>query len=64
MAGAFISKWGVHILEEESACLCVFMWVCFVRRLPLAALSDIWQGDFLACGQAERGKRSVRRQAA
>lgn len=41
--------------EEESVCL----EVCFV--LPLAALSDIWQGDFLACGQAERGERSVRR---
>lgn len=49
---------------EESARLCVFMYVCFVRRFPLAVLSDIWQGGFLACGQAERGKRSVRRQAA
>lgn len=48
--------------EEESVCLCLC--VCFVRRFPLVALSDIWQGDFLACGQAERGERSVRRQAA
>lgn len=65
MVGSFISKWGVGILEEEeSARLCVFMLVCFARLFPLAPLSDIWQGDFLACGQAERGKHCVRRQAA
>lgn len=62
MEGMFISRGDVHVFrggEEES--LCVFMLVCW---FPLAVLSDIWQGDFLACGQAERGKRSVRRQAA
>lgn len=55
------------MFEEERKCapVCVcFYVVCFVRRFPLAVLSDIWQGDFLACGQAERGERSVRRQAA
>lgn len=65
MVGVFISKWGVRTLqEEESVCLCMFIYVYFVCRVPLAALSDIWQDDFLACGQAERGRRSVRRQAA
>lgn len=50
--------------EEESVRLFVFLYVCFVRWFPLAVLSDIWQGDFLACGQAEQGECSVRRQAA
>lgn len=65
MAFAFISKWGVRMLEEEeSVRLFMFLYVCFVRWFPLAVLSDIWQGDFLACGQAEQGECSVRRQAA
>lgn len=50
--------------EEESVGLCVFILVCFVRWFSLATLSDIWQGNFLACGQTEQGERSVRRQAA
>lgn len=50
--------------EEESLGLYVFMRVRFVRQSPLVALSDIWQGRFLACGQAERGEHAVGRQAA
>lgn len=42
----------------ESVCVCV------VRQFPPAPLSDTWQGDFLACGQAERGERRVRQQPA
>lgn len=49
--------------EEEESAVPVCVYAC-VRRFPLAVLTDIWQGDFLACGQAERGKRSARRQAA
>lgn len=45
--------------EEESVRLCVFMHVCFVRQLPLAVLSDIWQDDFfgLWSGRARRALR-------
>lgn len=50
------------IQQEESMSLYVFM--CASSVVPLVVLSDIWHGDFLACGKAERGKRSVRRQAA
>lgn len=61
--GVIISKRGVHLIQqEESMSLYVFM--CASSVVPLVVLSDIWHGDFLACGKAERGKRSVRRQAA
>lgn len=49
-----LTKRVVRLLVRGAPCL----------GSPLVALSDIWQGDFLACGQAERGERSVRRQAA
>lgn len=39
--------------RRKCVLVCGFMLVCFLRRFPLVTLSDIWQGDFLACGQAE-----------
>lgn len=40
--------------QEKSKCALVF---------PLAALSDIWRGNFLACGQAMQGERSRQQEA-